>query len=107
MDIQAFLTQAYPGQAGTGTSLPQAQTLSQLPHHLLLRGHLLIGAKFPSKDITGPVGLASFPCPFAHPSGALSDTGLKSRCSLCRMDVVRNALLGGLPLLPSHSCMRP
>lgn len=38
--------------------------------------------KFLSKDITGPVGLASFPCPFAYPSGALSDTGPQPRCPL-------------------------
>lgn len=30
MDIQAFLAQAYPGQAETGTSLPQAHGVTDL-----------------------------------------------------------------------------
>lgn len=143
-DVQAFLTQAQPGQAGTGdmfapsTQCPVSQSLSQLPHCLWLRGHLLICAlpiqvlpksqdvticlllaciklsvsgdsktKFTTEDITGPVGLSFFPCPFAYPSRALSDTGHQPRCPLCRMDAIRDALLGGLLLLPSHSCLRP
>lgn len=111
---------------------------SQLPHHLLLSGHLFICAlpiqdlpksqdvticllldgiklsvcavskkKFPSGDVTRPVRLASFPCPFAYPSGALSDSGHQPRCLLCMMDVVRDALIGGLLLLPSHSYLSP
>lgn len=63
--------------------------------------------QFPSEDITRPVGPASFPCPFAYPSGALSDSGRQPRCLLCMRDTVRDALLGGLLLSPSHSCLSP
>lgn len=40
--------------------------------------------KFPSEDVTRPVGLTSFSCPFAYPSGALSDTGHHLRRPLCQ-----------------------
>lgn len=63
--------------------------------------------QFPSEDITRPMGPASFPCPFAYPSGGLSDSGHQPRCFLCVRDTVRDALLGGLLLSPSHSCLSP